>query len=362
METNFICNKCNSIFKQKKNLIKHQNKKNPCDKKINIIKCDYCYKTLSNKTKISNHLKTCKVYNQYDLNKQKENNNKEIQVLSDKIEEIEDIFNDKIEEIEINFNNKLEEQNIKIEEQKNIYETKIIELKKELEELKSKNNKINKKVNILKDIIKEEKKKVNKNSYDKINISKEDRIRYLKNNLNIYELVVDKFIKTYYVNEKKPENHLLYISDKNRNKIKYYQGNKWIDGDKRIILRQVMRNCIMKILNIDKNDEEEIRLENNIWKNTSENSIDLLYLRSAFSLVDDEGKVQFKKIYNTILNIMSMAIYSGKTMIGETIKKDKKIKKIIKDNMDNIDILLNDESINDDKIEDIELDLGHLCI
>jgi hypothetical protein len=282
--------------------------------------------------------------------------------LSDKIEEIEDNFNDKIEEIEINFNNKLEEQNIKIEEQKNIYESKIIELKKELEELKSKNNKINKKVNILKDIIKEEKKKVNKNSYNKINISKEDRIRYLKNNLNIYELVVDKFIKTYYVNEKKPENHLLYISDKNRNKIKYYQGNKWIDGDKRIILRQVMRNCIMKILNIDKNDEEEIRLENNIWKNTSENSIDLLYLRSAFSLVDDEGKVQFKKIYNTILNIMSMAIYSGKTMIGETIKKDKKIKKIIKDNMDNIDILLNDESINDDKIEDIELDLGYLCI
>lgn len=351
MTSTFICNKCNSIFKQKKNLIKHQNKKNPCDKKINIIKCDYCYKTLSNKTKISNHLKTCKVYNQYELNKQKENNNKQIQVLSDKIEEIE-----------INFNNKLEEQNIKIEEQKNIYEKKIIELKKELEELKSKNNKINKKVNILKDIIKEEKKKVNKNSYDKINISKEDRIRYLKNNLNIYELVVDKFIKTYYVNEKKPENHLLYISDKNRNKIKYYEGNKWIDGDKRIILRQVMRNCIMKILNIDKNDEEEVRLENNIWKNTSENSIDLLYLRSAFSLVDDEGKVEFKKIYNTILNIMSMAIYSGKAMIGETIKKDKKIKKIIKDNMDKIDILLNEESINDDKIVDIELDLGHLCI
>lgn len=351
MPSTFICNKCNSIFKQKNNLIKHQNKKNPCDKKINIIKCDYCYKTLSNKTKISNHLKTCKVYNQYELNKQKENNNKQIQVLSDKIEEIE-----------INFNNKLEEQNIKIEEQKNIYEKKIIELKKELEELKSKNNKINKKVNILKDIIKEEKKKVNKNSYDKINISKEDRIRYLKNNLNIYELVVDKFIKTYYVNEKKPENHLLYISDKNRNKIKYYEGNKWIDGDKRIILRQVMRNCIMKILNIDKNDEEEVRLENNIWKNTSENSIDLLYLRSAFSLVDDEGKVEFKKIYNTILNIMSMAIYSGKAMIGETIKKDKKIKKIIKDNMDKIDILLNEESINDDKIVDIELDLGHLCI
>ena len=351
MTSTFICNKCNSIFKQKKNLIKHQNKKNPCDKKINIIKCDYCYKTLSNKTKISNHLKTCKVYNQYELNKQKENNNKQIQVLSDKIEEIE-----------INFNNKLEEQNIKIEEQKNIYEKKIIELKKELEELKSKNNKINKKVNILKEIIREEKKKVNKNSYDKINISKEDRIRYLKNNLNIYELVVDKFIKTYYVNEKKPENHLLYISDKNRNKIKYYEGNKWIDGDKRIILRQVMRNCIMKILNIDKNDEEEVRLENNIWKNTSENSIDLLYLRSAFSLVDDEGKVEFKKIYNTILNIMSMAIYSGKAMIGETIKKDKKIKKIIKDNMDKIDILLNEESINDDKIVDIELDLGHLCI
>ena len=361
MDNIFTCNKCDKTFPSNYRLNIHLNKKFPCKKEDNK-QCEYCKKILSNKTKINKHLKTCKVYNQYELNKQKENNNKQIQVLSDKIEEIEDNFNDKIEEIEINFNNKLEEQNIKIEEQKNIYEKKIIELKKELEELKSKNNKINKKVNILKDIIREEKKKVNKNSYDKINISKEDRIRYLKNNLNIYELVVDKFIKTYYVNEKKPENHLLYISDKNRNKIKYYEGNKWIDGDKRIILRQVMRNCIMKILNIDKNDEEEVRLENNIWKNTSENSIDLLYLRSAFSLVDDEGKVEFKNIYNTILNIMSMAIYSGKSMIGETIKKDKKIKKIIKDNMDKIDILLNEESINDDKIVDIELDLGYLCI
>ena len=341
MDNIFICDKCGKEFNRKSYLIKHQNRKIPCNN-TDKYKCNYCNKELSKTTKINKHLKTCKIYNEYELKQEKKNNNKELKILNNKVKEIE-IF---------------------VEEQKNINEeqnNKINELKKEIEILKNKNNKINKEVNMLKKIIKEEKNKENKNVYDKIKISKEDRIRYLKSNLNIYELVVDKFIKTYYVNEKKPENHLLYITDKNRNKIKYYEGNKWLDGDKRIILRKVMRNCIIQILNIDRNDKEEIELENNIWKYTSEEAIDLFYLRSAFALTSNEREDECKRIYNTILSIMSSAIYNGKSMIGNSIQEDKKIKKIIKLNNTKVDKLREQENINEEKIEDIELDLGHMC-
>ena len=49
----------------------------------------------------------------------------------------------------------------------------------------------------------------------------------------------------------------------NRNKIKYYDGNEWIDGDKKRVMRQVMRNCIIQILDIDRNDKEEKVLDYN---------------------------------------------------------------------------------------------------
>ena len=356
MNENFSCDKCDKIFKKKWLLTYHQNKKFPCDEVIESNKCKHCNMKLSTKTKMSSHLKKCKVYNEYELKQERKNNNKELKRLNNEIIEIKN----KIEE----HDNKIEEQDDKIDELSDKLEEqndKIEELKQEIEILKNKNNKINKEVKVLKKIIKDEKDKKNTNAYDKIKISKEDRIRYLKSNLNIYELVVDKFIKTYYVNEKKPENHLLYITDKNRNKIKYYEGNKWLDGDKRIILRKVMRNCIIQILNIDKNDKEEIKLENDIWRYTSEEAIDLFYLRSAFSLTLNEREEECNRIYNTILSIMSSAIYNGKTMIGKSIQEDKNIKKIIKLNNIKVDKLRENEIINEDKIENIELDLGYLC-
>ena len=122
-----------------------------------------------------------------------------------------------------------------------------------------------------------------------------------------------------------------------------------------------MRNCIIQILNIDKNDKEEVELENDIWKYTSEESIDLFYLRSAFSLCSNDGKDEFKKVYNTIMNIMSMAIYNGKKMIGETMKKDIKIKKNIEKYTAKVNKLIMEENYNENKIEEIEIDLGELC-
>jgi hypothetical protein len=172
--------------------------------------------------------------------------------------------------------------------------------------------------------------------------------------------VVEEFIKTYYVNEEKPENHLLYITDMNRNKIKYYDGNKWIDGDKKRVMRQVMRNCIIQILDIDRNDEEELKLVNEMWKNTSDNAIDLLYLRSCFSLVDDEGKIKFKGLYNSILNIINTAIYNGKNMINKSVVEDNNINKKVILIEDDIKKLKNDKNNNKDRIDNIKWSLDEL--
>jgi len=48
-------------------------------------------------------------------------------------------------------------------------------------------------------------------------------------------------------------------------------------------------------------------------------------------------------------------------MIGKSIQEDKNIKKIIKLNNIKVDKLRENEIINEDKIENIELDLGYLC-
>ena len=298
MDNTFSCDKCNKVFKRKSYLIYHQNKIIPCDKVIESSECIYCNMKLSTKTKTTHHLKKCKMYNEYELKQEIKNNNKELKKLNKKIIEIEDKFEDKIEE---------------------------------------QNNK-------------------NTTIYDKIKISKVDRIKYLKSNLNIYELVVEEFIKTYYVNENKPENHLLYITDTSRNKIKYYDGVKWIDGDKNRVLRLVMRNCIIEILKIDKDDEEENELINDIWKNTSDNAIDLLYLRSTFSLVDDEGKIKFKGLYNSILNIMTTAIYNGKNMISKSIVNDNNINKKIISKEADVKKLKNDKKNNKNKIVELKND------
>ena len=114
----------------------------------------------------------------------------------------------------------------------------------------------------------------------------------------------------------------------------------------------------MQILKIDKDDKEELELENEIWKNTSENTIDLLYLRSVFSLVDDEGKIQFKRLYNSILNIMTTAIYNGQNMISKSVIRDNNINNKIKLNQDVVEKLKNNMDDNENKIFDIECDLG----
>ena len=46
MDDLFTCDICSKVFKKKSNLIRHQNKKIPCNKVIESNKCNYCDKEL----------------------------------------------------------------------------------------------------------------------------------------------------------------------------------------------------------------------------------------------------------------------------------------------------------------------------
>ena len=89
MDNIFICDKCGKEFNRKSYLIKHQNRKIPCNNNTDKYKCNYCNKELSKTTKINKHLKTCKIYNEYELKQEKKNNNKELKILNNKVKEIE---------------------------------------------------------------------------------------------------------------------------------------------------------------------------------------------------------------------------------------------------------------------------------
>ena len=200
MDNTFSCDKCYKVFKQKKSLLYHQNKKIPCNKVIESNECDHCNMKLSTKTKMSSHLKKCKVYNEYELKQERKHNNKELKKLNNKIKEIEDKNKE--------YDNKFEELSDKVEEQNNINKeqndkienlnNQVEELKKEIELLKNKNKRITKDVKVLKKSIKEEKEKKNTNVYDKIKISKKDRIKYLKSNLLKHIMLIKTSLKIIY--------------------------------------------------------------------------------------------------------------------------------------------------------------------
>jgi len=82
----YKCNTCNKIFNRKWNLIRHENKKNPCTitppttanstppktaKLRQIIKCNYCHKEFTRKDSLNKHLKSrCKIKKQIELDKE----------------------------------------------------------------------------------------------------------------------------------------------------------------------------------------------------------------------------------------------------------------------------------------------------
>jgi hypothetical protein len=64
------CDKCNKVFKHISNLKRHQNRKNPCDpilgdptKNTPPDTCHFCYRTFAHKQSLTNHFNICKIKN-----------------------------------------------------------------------------------------------------------------------------------------------------------------------------------------------------------------------------------------------------------------------------------------------------------
>jgi hypothetical protein len=136
----FKCNKCNKTFKYESKLKEHKNKKIPCDKTKEEIKCELCNLTFERPNHKIKHEKTEKhKYNLLIINKE-EDNEININVKLDKLTNQNIDLNNKINEL----TNKLLEYNNKIKNLDIINKDLLFEnsnLKKSNQKLKN-NNKI----------------------------------------------------------------------------------------------------------------------------------------------------------------------------------------------------------------------------
>jgi len=226
----YICKNCNKEFNKKCNYTSHLNRKKPCKKntieKKNISHirddpsqnrdnrdnkniCEYCEKEYKHKCHLNRHLKTCK--------------NKEIYDIKENI-----------------YNLLLEEQNKKLEGQ-NLY------LQQKIQLLEEKYNKV----------IKNKNKNSNNNNNNNININSNNTINILSfNNTDMshitdkdYEKIMKKCFmsipalieKTHY-DQKKPENHNIFITNlKDRHVVKRDK-NKWIVCNKKETIDDLLDN------------------------------------------------------------------------------------------------------------------------
>jgi len=106
----YNCSKCNKSFTRKNDYTRHINKKISCDPKekqndnVNKRTCEYCEKIFANVNSLSRHLNgSCKYKNKKIIDdrdkeilllkiiQEKEDQDKKINMLMEKIEEIDDI-------------------------------------------------------------------------------------------------------------------------------------------------------------------------------------------------------------------------------------------------------------------------------
>lgn len=62
----FICNKCNKEFKYESDYNRHKNRKNPCNKDVNIYNCNVCQSNFKYESEYIRHEKTKKHINNYN--------------------------------------------------------------------------------------------------------------------------------------------------------------------------------------------------------------------------------------------------------------------------------------------------------
>ena len=344
----YICPNCSKNFKcRKSDYLKHLNNLKPCVKKNNIIKIE----------KINNEKND-------DLNDEKINFNEILDYKSDddKIYII-DSDNDDFDIEKPNYNNILSGgKNDILYDKNDIFDNDnnmVLELMKKMDFLIKQNDKMNNDILKLNNEIielKEDNEKLknqlilsNKtskndiknyinvniqiNNFNNVDYSKIDK-KYLINTLlkETGKKIFLKTIKDIFINPEKPENHNIYISDKNRKYLKIYNDGKWITNDFKII-----DTIIENIVNVYKLSIEEIKNNNEIYqkiKKSIESKIkylDLCDLEHLAELedeqenddIDNKDKIKrCKEFYEMVHNDIINLLHDNKDIILNTHKNN----------------------------------------
>ena len=220
------CISCDKCFDQKSALTKHLNKKNPCNKdEKNIIKikkrtCKYCDKTFTRVDTLKDHLMICKKKKQSDT------------VISEDVIE------------------KLVDNSTKIEKQMNSMKQemdKLLEKIKELESNQSSSIAVGGEKNTVMNGINTN--NIQQNIHNNIKIvayGKED-LSYITD--DIYKILLNKGFKSVqnlveyiHMNENKPENQNIHISNMRDNYVLIFDGIKWCLKERDDVMQEMIEN------------------------------------------------------------------------------------------------------------------------
>jgi len=359
---NYTCERCNKTFRQKCHYIDHtEHKKKPCKPqqhdKSNIVQnnanivqnntnlvqnntnlvqnntnivqknaCNYCLMIFHNKSNLNKHIKSrCKVKKLQD-------------------EEKENIFKELLNKEAIMNNNYKE----LIEQNKLIIE----KLEKQNEEYKKHNKELE---NQIKQIIKKNVTKNNCNNntqniqINNINIVDHGKEDFEKINYKVFTeamlktgpLLFEKLTKGIHFNPDYPENHNIYISDINREKVMIYNNKRWILENydnlypnfisrilefgytKEKFMDECFENGKLNQTGIDiiKQKMQWIRLIDDYTEEEIEEDIKMIEFRKRHDKKELEKRVK-NQIKKTMYNNKDMVIENYERLYNEDMKKE----------------------------------------
>ena len=315
----YPCEICLKKFSQKIDYLRHKNKVKPCKPKNNIIKIEnlndfddnsnedeeFDLDKKPNYTNITNNIDFDKNDNNLSNNSNDLNDNNLIVEIMKKMDYLIK-QNEKINNDILNLNNEIEE--LKDDNEK---------LKEDNEKLKNQiilNNNTTKNTNYNNINV-----NIQINNFSNMDYSKIDK-KQLINTLiqNTGKQIYLQAIENLFVNPEKPENHNLYIADKNRKYVKKYNNGRWnTDGFNIIdtIIDSFVDYYKLSIEEIKQNQVQYNKLKNRIQdKMKYLNLCDLEYLANLEDeQIDDDidNKAQIKRckefremVYSDIITLL----------------------------------------------------------
>ncbi len=342
----YKCNRCEHLFKYKSDFTRHKNRKTPCKKiafRESEFECPKCHKTYATKGNLNRHInKYCTVKNDLIINERTNNAEKRTFIINERTNNAEkrtNIINEKN-----NTNQDIASENCpycdrtftrkdtltrhlrkyckikkdREQEKEQIYQNLIMEMKKEISELKSKmvvnNTTINTTNNTTNNNTMNSNNNINSNNTINIQLvafGHEDKDA-LKNS-EIFQILkkgfssVPEFIKLLHFNEERPENHNVYISNMRDNYIMVFDGDKW-----------ALRDRSETLENIFDDGRNFLVFRNNDMKDKyTDAHLRMIKKFERFDTTIDHHPNKKKDI----LNIIKLVLYNGKPVVEKT-KRD----------------------------------------